>query len=344
MRLVSVKWLLAGGMFVTCLAPLFAVNEAHAFGWFNWWRRPAAQTQTTFFRPFGGHFSNNQSVVAGTANLAPGQCTQTCVRYVPQTTFRTVQRRVPTTVYRPVTSVDPTTGCRTTCMRPCTTFRIQTQRVPVTTYRPVVTTQRIQAPACPTTTAMPATCDPCNQMSGFAPSCNGACPTASPAAIQRPAPSSLDTIPGPSSSSPADTPPSLSPSQGSGTRGSSSYYQRDPQVRRRYIIPGDSDNGASDSGKNGTSENGKNRNSSLRAIPDLDAQEQDGAYRGPRLTEPRDRTASKPRVRPAVARPIEWPTYKVRKVTASEPIALKAPAERGDSKWDTGGWTSVRGR
>lgn len=62
-------------------------------------------------------------------------CAPQTVRYVPQTSYRTVYRPVPVTSYAAVTYSDPCTACPVTYYRPVTSWAYQAAYVPYTTYR-----------------------------------------------------------------------------------------------------------------------------------------------------------------------------------------------------------------
>lgn len=63
--------------------------------------------------------------------------TQPTVKYIPQTTYRTVYRRMPVTVYRPNVTVMSPSGLPVTNYQGCTTSRYRVQRVPSITCQPV---------------------------------------------------------------------------------------------------------------------------------------------------------------------------------------------------------------
>ena len=154
------------------------------------------------------------------ANLQPGQCLKTCqqtcsrtvVNYVPYTAYRTNWNRVPVTQYRPVTSSDPCTGCTMTCMKPCTTYTYQMQRVPYTTYRPVYRQETYKVPV----TTLVNDCNTCNSGCNTCAAGNVAGPQNF--APQQPSYSAPVYSPGTSGVVPADTVPTLAPSQGSTSR------------------------------------------------------------------------------------------------------------------------------
>ena len=70
---------------------------------------------------------------------ACGSCVPQTVRYVPQTSYRTVYRRAPVTTCGAFCGSDPCTGCPVTYYRPVTSWTVQAVSVPYTTYRLVYT-------------------------------------------------------------------------------------------------------------------------------------------------------------------------------------------------------------
>ena len=86
--------------------------------------------QTTYRTPYFA-----QSYAPAYSAPACNSCTPQTVRYVPQTSYRTVYRSVPVTTYGASTYRDRCTGCPVTYYRPVTSWTYQAAYVPYTTYR-----------------------------------------------------------------------------------------------------------------------------------------------------------------------------------------------------------------
>ena len=103
--------------------------------------------QTTYRTPYFA-----QSYAPAYSAPACNSCTPQTVRYVPQTSYRTVYRSVPVTTYGASTYRDRCTGCPVTYYRPVTSWTYQAAYVPYTTYRLVYSN------ACSPSVG----CDPCS--------------------------------------------------------------------------------------------------------------------------------------------------------------------------------------
>lgn len=207
---------------VALTTQLSMVSEAQAGPLLDWLKGIRRNCAKPALPQYG--YSAPAAQTPNVANLQPGQCLKTCqqtcsrtvVNYVPYTAYRTNWNRVPVTQYRPVTSSDPCTGCTMTCMKPCTTYTYKMQRVPYTTYRPVYRQETYKVPV---TTLV----NDCNTGScGQAAPCN-TCGTGNVGAMQNFAPqqptySAPVYSPGNGGMLPADTVPTLAPTQGSSLR------------------------------------------------------------------------------------------------------------------------------
>lgn len=264
------------------------------------------------------------------------------VGYRPEVRYRTRLMRVPTTNYRPIVNYDPVTGAAVTNMQPCTTYTWQFRRVPYTTYRPVYSpvTTPWSAPASPAVTGYyPGTIVP-----GAGTTC--AAPAATPYYTPPPvsttplAPSTPALPPTPQPDTPADQPPSLSPTDlprtENGQTGSSTrkYPPLEPS--------GESGNGSSQKEKEKSKQPAGALD--LTPVPDPDA----GADRkqipaAPSLFDPNDRTANRS-VRPAWSySTIAWPDRaagSTQQRTLSE-VTEQTPSDAKE-ELDSSGWHAVR--
>jgi hypothetical protein len=205
---------------VALTSQLSMVSEAQAGPLLDWLKGIRRNCARPALPQYG--FTAPAAQTPNVANLQPGQCLKTCqqtcsrtvVNYVPYTAYRTNWNRVPVTQYRPVTSSDPCTGCTMTCMKPCTTYTYKMQRVPYTTYRPVYRQESYKVPV----TTLVNDCNSCN-------TCNTGCNTCGTGNVggmqnfapQQPTYSAPVYSPG-TNVAPADTVPTLAPTQGSASR------------------------------------------------------------------------------------------------------------------------------
>ena len=118
------------GAIITCgIAAMLLAAPAQSSaccGWlFGGWG-----AQTTYRTPY---FARTYAPVYSAP--ACTSCVPQTVRYVPQTSYRTVYRPVPVTSYAAQTCSDPCTGCPVTYYRPVTSWAYQAAYVPYTTYR-----------------------------------------------------------------------------------------------------------------------------------------------------------------------------------------------------------------
>lgn len=279
-----------------------------------------------------------------------------------RTSYRTNWIQTPVTYYRPTTVVDPTTGIPVTTMRACTANTLQPQRVRA--FRPFFGLfQRREAVAVPAYAA--GSCSSCGgsavagvsaygqPVSSGCSSCSSGIPAMTqPGATLAPVPAGT-VMPGPASTSPgavtvpggatpADQPPSLSPS---GLQSNVRGYSRPS------FVPPAINSAPTSSLPVGTerpADQGPPRHPRVNPVPDPDATRDDGddEFEAPELLDPRDRTAVWT-VRQAWAyTPVTWPEARVEtqfeaEPTDSLPDAAEQPLEQ-EKKWDTGGWHSIR--
>jgi hypothetical protein len=236
-----------------CAAALLGVPEQSQAGCLDWlfgcrscnYCDPCCGGGVTTYRPIFPRLGFRRAAYGGDCcNTCYSPCASpcnSCVQYVPQTSYRACCVSVPVTTCRPVTACDPCTGCPVTVMRPVTTCVQQVRYTPVVTYRPV----------CPTTCCSPccnpcggcgtAACSPCNSCShgGYgaasysvgSPCCSGTT-TLAPAATVVPGATVAPAIPA--------VVPSTTPVIPNGTvvpqtyQNGASYYQGAPAVPYDY--------------------------------------------------------------------------------------------------------------
>ena len=296
---------------------------------------------------------------------------------VQQVRYRTTWVRTPTTNYRPIVTYDPATGWPTTAMQPCTTYTWQLQRVPTNSQggwfsdwfgnlfgppypppaQPVGTYVPVPAPVvAPSWVGSPVPAAPATPAYPAPPSTAPSVPYGSPSPSSSWAPSSgvptLPATPGmpappagtglPSTPTPADRAPQLSPGEAQGLQN----LQPIPELRN--YAPANSDASLLAPppllSPSKTPAAPPSPPANVSPVPDPDA----GAGRSqvpaaPSLYDPNGRTA---RVLPLSTR---WPAAPIR---WSEPTAvsenptvtasgLSQPAETPPAL-DANGWQAVR--
>jgi len=337
-----------------------AVQDPMKQPWFpnlgqrRWWRR--IQRQQTY-----------SPVVAsscGTPACAPTVAYRpTQVRYIPQTSYRTVWRRVPVTNYRPVASVDPCTGCTTTVMKPCSTYTWQAQRVPTVCYRPVQTQPRTgffqrlcnrwKQPATPTYSYSPAVACPAPCSTCPTPCTTGSCSTgacgvpmssmvSSAPGYYSGSPSgcsscNVPSMPGPATSLPPVVPSTSSPnSSGSGSGSMVPIPETGPPSLNQNTQLKPSTDGQQllrlppvDPPTQNPAKTDREKKFPVDPIPDTDtdATETDwNINRAPKLLDPRDKTAVRPMTHRWAVRQVVWP---------------KVDPKPEEKRWDDSGWVAA---
>ena len=340
-----IRWtLVTTGLLV--VQAIWPVSQCHGGPFLDW-----LFGRTPYYAPWGTTAYYPPPSVTPPSSLCAPLCQPTApppmvANYTPQVRYRTTWVPIPVTQYRPVMAMDPGTGCPTTGLQPCNSYTWQLRRVPVVSYRPIYScwSRGLFAPAAPPMVApavaptdpcgVPLTCAPSQP---YYPGMPGATLVPGPA-MTLPgsptlAPGPATTVPGTApgvnvvpSPSPADIPPSLSPSaiQPGGNV---------PQTR--LAPPSGVPNAAADGGARSST---PGRAVHVKPVPDPQSDPSSlPTYEAPQLLNPRDRSAFRAPSWAVV--PISWPAPLPKAETRTESRPL--PVNR---EWDDSGWVSARNR